>query len=31
MEIYIINSSPTPIYAQITAQIRASIFDARLK
>lgn len=31
MEIYISNSSPKPIYAQITDQIRAAIFDGRLK
>ena len=30
MEIYISNSSPKPIYAQITDQIRAAIFDGRL-
>ncbi len=31
MEIYISNSSPKPIYAQITDQIRAAIFDGQLK
>ncbi|OUN14155.1 GntR family transcriptional regulator [Gemmiger sp. An87] len=31
MEIYISNSSPKPIYAQITDQIRTAIFDGRLK
>lgn len=31
MEIYISNSSPKPIYAQITDQIRAAICEGRLK